>query len=109
MKIEKYNDFNRSVRVKLVDKYYHYVRVLSTIFNYLLRKAMGQIDANLTDGWKMEKAVGGSLEKSPKTVTASRKSMEEGGMNVPSGSMSNIVLKDRQQPENMIPSRWMES
>ena len=97
MKIEKHNDFNRSVRVKLVDKYYHYVRVLSTIFNYLLRKAMGQMDANLTDGWKMEKAVVGNLEQSPKTVTASWKSMEEGCMNVLTGSMSNIVLMDNRQ------------
>ena len=40
---------------------------------------------------------GSSLEESPKTITASRMSMEEGGINenVPTGSMSNTVIKKK--------------
>ena len=53
-------------------------------------------DPVLTDGWKVKNPTGSSLEESPKTITASRMSMEEGGMIMPTGSMSNTVLEDQQ-------------
>ena len=60
-------------------------------------------DPALTDGWKPEKPVRSSMEETPKTITASRMSKEEGGMNMPTGSVSNIVLMDPQQSSKMIP------
>ena len=59
-------------------------------------------DPVLTDGWKVRNPSGSSLEESPKTITASRMSMEEGGMNVPTGSMSNTVIKEQQQSSKLI-------
>ena len=59
-------------------------------------------DPALTDGWKPEKPVRSSLEESSKTITASRMSKEEGGMNLPTGSMSNIVLMNPLQSSKMI-------
>ena len=52
------------------------------------------LDPALTDGWKPEKPVRSSMEESPK---------EEVGMNMPTGSMSNIVLMNPQQTSKMIP------
>jgi hypothetical protein len=59
-------------------------------------------DTMLTDGWKVKNPTGRSLEESPKTITGSRMNMEEGGMNVPTGSLSNNMIKEQDQPSKMI-------
>ena len=59
-------------------------------------------DPALTDGWKVVNPARSSLEESPKTITASRMSMEEGGMNVPTGSLSNNIIKEQDQSGKMI-------
>jgi hypothetical protein len=55
-------------------------------------------DPVLTDGGKVKTPSGSSLEESPKTRNASRMSMEEGGMNMPTGSLSNTVIKKPDHP-----------
>ena len=67
-----------------------------------IQRMVPPLDPVLTDGWKVRNPSGSSLEESPKTITASRMSMEEGGMNVPTGSMSNTVIKEQQQSSKLI-------
>ena len=64
------------------------------------RKATGQLDENPDDKNELkeednqknglEKSV--RLEESPKTITASRACRAEGGINMPTGSESNLVI-----------------
>ena len=60
-------------------------------------------DPVLTDGGKVKTPSGSSLEESPKTINACRTSMEEGGMNMPTGPLSNTVIKEQDHPGKMKP------
>ena len=54
-----------------------------------------QNDPVRTEGRKVRNPAGSSLEESPMTINASRMGMEEGGMNVLTGSLSSNNLSKR--------------
>ena len=60
-------------------------------------------DSVLSAGGNVKTPTRSSLEESPKTIHACRMSMEEGGMNMPTGSLSNTVFKEQGHPGKMKP------
>ena len=60
-------------------------------------------DPVLTAGGNVKTPTRSSLEESPKTINACRTSIEEGSMNMPTGSLSNTVFKEQGHPGKMKP------